>query len=170
MHTCYNFLYFVSTEAVHAPHIPSYLLDTPITDHDIAIIARDYLVSWEELLPYKKLTIQQEHGIQETVRRYEDQKREALRMWKRNEGSGATYGAFITAAETTSNMQLADNVRALLKERLQHTSTGVLGTYKLILLYRVHITWVGPWPQMSRSNLASFGNLQASFVCVCCIV
>ena len=124
---------------MHAPHNPRGLLDTPITNQDIAIIARDYLVSWEELSPHLELTVQQEHSIQKTFKSYEDHKLEALRMWKRKKGSGATYGAFITAAEATSNMQLTDNVRALLKERLQHTSTGVLGTYKLILLYRLDL-------------------------------
>ena len=81
-------------------------------------------MSWKELSPHLELTVQQEHCIHETFKRYEDQKREALRTWKRNKGSGATYGAFIIAAETTSNMQLADNVKALLKEQLQHTSKG----------------------------------------------
>ena len=81
---------------------------------------------WEELSPHLKLTVQQEHSIRQTFKDYEDQKREALHTWKRNKGNGATYDSFITAAETISNVQLADNVRALLKERLQHTSTGLL--------------------------------------------
>ena len=98
--------------------IPSYFLDTPITDQDIATIARDYLRSWEELTPHLELTVPQENEIRRTFREYADQKREALRMWKRNKGNGATYDSFITAAETISNMQLADNVRALLKARL----------------------------------------------------
>ena len=83
-------------------------------------------MSWEELSPHLKLTVQQEHSIRRTFQDYERQKREALYMWKRNKGNGATYGFFITAAETISNVQLADSVRDLLKERLQHTSTGLL--------------------------------------------
>ena len=94
----------------------------PVTDQDIATIARDYLVSWEELAPHLGLTVQQEKSIQKTCREYEDQKREVLRTWKRNKGNGATYHILITAAEAISNMQLADDVRALLKE---HTSTGL---------------------------------------------
>ena len=101
--------------------IPRGSLDTPIAYQELAIIARDYLVSWEELSPHLELTVQQEQSIQRTFRKYEDQKREALRMWKRNKGRGATYHTLITAAETIPNMQLADNVRAL----LQNTSTGV---------------------------------------------
>ena len=81
---------------------------------------------WEELSPHLELTAPQEHSIRQTFKEYEDQKREALYMWKRNKGNGATYNSFITAAETISNVQLADSVRDLLKERLQHTSTGLL--------------------------------------------
>ena len=106
--------------------IPRDLLDTAITDQDIAIIVRDHLVKWEELAPHLELTVQQENEIRQTFREYADQKREALHTWKRNKGNGATYDSFITAAETISNIQLADSVRDLLKERLQHTSTGLL--------------------------------------------
>ena len=104
--------------------IPSYLLGTPITDQDIATIARDYLVRWEELSPHLELTVQQDQSIQRTFQEYENQKCEVLRTWKRNKGNGATYDSFITAAETISNMQLEDNVRVLLKKRLQHTPIG----------------------------------------------
>ena len=106
--------------------LPRDLLDTPITDQDIATIARDYLVRWEELSPHLELTASQEYSIRRTFKEYEDQKREALRTWKRNKGNGATYNSFITAAEAIFNMQLADNVKALLEKRLQHTSTGLL--------------------------------------------
>ena len=105
--------------------IPSDLLDTPITNRDIVTIARDYLVSWEELAPHLELTVQQEQSIRKTFREYEDQKREVLRTWKRNKGNEATYHILITAAETISNMQLADDVKALLKEQFQHTSIGI---------------------------------------------
>ena len=111
---------------VHTPLIPCGSLDIPITDQDITTIARAYLVRWEELSSHLELTASQEHSIRQTFKDYEDQKREALHTWKRNKGNGATYDSFITAAETISNMQLADNVRALLKKRLQHTSTGLL--------------------------------------------
>ena len=115
------------------PHISSDVLDTPISDQDIATIIRDYLVRWEELAPHLGLTASQEHSIRQTFREYEDQKREALRTWKRNKGNGATYCTFITAAETISNMQLADNVRALLQ--LQHTLTGeIYGTCMVLIV------------------------------------
>ena len=105
--------------------ISSDLLNTPITDHNIATIARDYLVNWEELAPHLELTAPQEQSIRKDFREYELQKREALRMWKRNKGNGATYHTFITVAENISNMQLADNVRALLEKQLQHNSKGL---------------------------------------------
>ena len=124
--TLFVLLSFVSTDVIIVP-IPSVSLDTPITDQDIAIIARDYLVSWEEISPHLELTPPQENSIRRTFRIYEDQKREALRKWKEKKGNGATYNSFITAAETISNKLLADSVRALLKkEKLQHTSTGLL--------------------------------------------
>ena len=104
--------------------IPSYLLDTPVTDQDIATIARDYLVRWEELAPYLELTVPQKKEIRETFREFADQKCEALHTWKRNKGNKATYDFFIKAAETISNMQLADNVRDLLKKKLPHTLSG----------------------------------------------
>ena len=102
--------------------IPSYLLDSPVTDQDIATIARNYLVKWEELAPHLELTVQQEHNIRLTFRGYEAQKRDILHTWKRNKGNRATYRTFITAAETIPNMELADNVRSLLKKKV---STGV---------------------------------------------
>lgn len=78
-------------------------------------IAREFLTNWEELSSSLGLSEQQEHSIRKTNREYEDQKREALRTWKRNKGNGATYGALIAAAEEISNIQLADDVRGLLK-------------------------------------------------------
>ena len=60
------------------PHISSDVLDTPISDQDIAAIARDYLVKWEELTPHLGLTAPQEHNIRRTFQEYDDQKREAL--------------------------------------------------------------------------------------------
>ena len=105
--------------------IPSDLLDAQITDQDIATIARDHLVRWEELAPHLELTDPQVYSIQQTFRMYEDQKHEALRMWKRKKGWGATYSAFIAVAEALSNIRLADNVRTMLRRRLQNTSTDV---------------------------------------------
>ena len=55
-------------------------------------------------------------NIRRTHKEYADQKRAVLRWWKHNKGNGATYRAFIAAAEDISNMELADGVRDLMKE------------------------------------------------------
>ena len=72
-------------------------------------------MKWEEISPSLGLTQQQEESIRRTYRDYEDQKRESLRMWKRNKGDEATFGAFITAAEGIFDMELADSVRGFMK-------------------------------------------------------
>ena len=84
---------------VSVPHISSDIVDIPVTDQDIAAVARDYLVSWEELVPHLELTAP-EQSIQMTFQVYEDQK---LHVWRRNKGNGATYHTFMTASETIFN-------------------------------------------------------------------
>ena len=86
-----------------------------ITDEQLAKVAREFLMKWEELSPSLGLTRLQEESIRRTYRDYENQKREALYMWKRNKGNEATFGAFITGAEGISNMELADSVRGFMK-------------------------------------------------------
>ena len=90
-------------------------LKRTIPHEHLAKIARE-VIKWEELTPSLGLTQQDEVNIRETYKDYADQKREALYTWKRNKGDGATYGALIAAAESTSNEQLADGVRKLMKE------------------------------------------------------
>ena len=98
------------------------LLDTPVSYTDIARIANDFLENWEELSPHLELTPQQEAEIRNTFKDYGAQKREALRKWKKIKGDAATYRAFITAATATSNMELVDRVKAML--RTKDTPTG----------------------------------------------
>ena len=102
-------------------NISAELLDTPVSDQDLSTIAAKYLRKWEKLLPELKLTPQQETEIKETFRDYDDQKREALRKWREIIGNAATYGAFITAATAASNMELVDNVKAMLRTREKST-------------------------------------------------
>ena len=80
---------------------------------------------WQELSPHLKLTVPQEENIRATFRVYGDQKCEVLRTWKKNNGNGATYRTFITAAENASNRQLADDVKTLLQKQFQDTLTGL---------------------------------------------
>ena len=98
-------------------NISAELLDTPITHQDLSKIASNYLRKWEELLTELKLTPQQETEIKETLRDYDDQKRGALRKWREINGNAATYRALITAATAISNMELVDNVKAMLQAR-----------------------------------------------------
>ena len=108
-------------------------LDTPVSDQDITTIAAMYLIQWEELSPSLGLTPQHESEIRHTFRDYSDQKREALRRWKRIKGHAATYHAFITAATAISNMELVDNVKAMLQTR--ERSTGNYHTFYLLMKY-----------------------------------
>ena len=81
-----------------------------------------YLTQWEELSPFLGLTPTQKVEIRSTFREYSDQKREALCQWKRIKGHLATYRALIAAATAASNMDLVDNVKAMLQTR--ESSTG----------------------------------------------
>ena len=103
--------------------ISTELLGTPVSDKDIATIA-EYLVKWEELSPHLELTRPQEAVIRNTYNDYGHQKREALRKWREIKGNVATFRALITAAMAISNMELVDNVKAMLRTR--EKSTGRL--------------------------------------------
>ncbi|ETW91978.1 MAG: hypothetical protein ETSY2_55065 [Candidatus Entotheonella gemina] len=97
------------------------LLDTPVSYTDIARIANDFLENWEELSPHLELTPQQEAEIRNTFKDYGAQKREALRKWKKIKGNAATYRVFIAAATATSNIELVDNVKAMLRAKEKPT-------------------------------------------------
>lgn len=95
---------------------------TIISKNQLDKIANELLTNWEELSYCLELTQQQESDIRRTYREYADQKREALRAWKRNKGNGATFGALIDAAKEASNMQLAHDIIDLM-ETLQGKNT-----------------------------------------------
>ena len=80
-----------------------------------------YLTQWEELSPHLGLTHPQEVEIRRTFMDYRSQKREALRKWKESKGHAATYRALIAAATAASNMELVDNVKAMLQTRERST-------------------------------------------------
>lgn len=96
-------------------YISAELLDTSASDKDIAKIAT-LLRKWEELSPHLGLTPEKETEIRNTYRDYAVQKLEILREWKKTKGATATYKAFIAAATATSNVKLAEDVKALLEE------------------------------------------------------
>ena len=81
-----------------------------------------YLVQWEELSPSLGLKPQHETEIRRTFMNYSHQKQEVLCKWKKIKGHAATYRALIDAATAISNMELVDNVKALLQTR--EMSTG----------------------------------------------
>ena len=99
----------MSSEATDSPSGP---LDSPVSDIHIAKIAQDFIRNWEELAPYLRLLPAREYEIKKDGR-YGNQKREALRMWKEQNGSKATYRALIVVAKQVSNVELAENVEAL---------------------------------------------------------
>ena len=101
--------------------IPAVLLDSRVSDTDVATIAV-YLKRWEELSPFLGLKEQHEIEIRSDFKdQYSDQKRQALRKWKGIKGDAATYRAFIAAATKASNMELVDEVKAMLQEKGQPT-------------------------------------------------
>ena len=101
----------MSSEATDSSSGP---LDSPVSDRHIAKIAKDFIRNWEELAPYLRLLPTREYEIKKGGRyAYGDQKREALRMWKEQNGRKATYRALIVVAEQVSNVELAENIEAL---------------------------------------------------------
>ena len=95
------------------------LLKAQVSEGDIAKIAREYLNRWNELAPFLGLTEGQETEVQNSSSDYGDQKRAALLKWRAVKGRAATYAAFIAAANEAGLANLADNVRDLLRSRLQ---------------------------------------------------
>ena len=101
-------------------NISADLLDTLVSDQDVATITK-YLTKWEDLSPFLGLTQQDDTNISNTYRDYNYQKRQALRKWKEIKGDSATYRALITAAKKIPNMELVDNVKAMLRTREKQT-------------------------------------------------
>ena len=89
-----------------------------VVNHDqLATLAKDHLMDWEEIAPKLGINPQQIFSIKKTyMNEYDAQKRDALNTWKRNKGNEATFGAFITAAESVGNTVLVDSVKAWLDQ------------------------------------------------------
>ena len=104
----------MSTAATILRWLPRELLDSPVSDFHLAQIARD-LKNWEEVAPILELPEAQEEEVRRTFVSYGDQKREALRAWKREKGQDATYRRLITALCCVQNVKLAEQIRDLLK-------------------------------------------------------
>ena len=126
----------MSTAATILRRLPRELLDSPVSDLHLAKIARD-LKNWEEVAPILELPEAQEEEVRRTFVSYGDQKREALRAWKREKGRDATYRRLITALCCVQNVKLAEQIRDLLKPpELEHAvpSTSVWDTFREYLI------------------------------------
>ena len=106
-----------------ATDLPSGPLDSPVSDIHIAKIAQDFIRNWEKLAPYLQLLPAHEDVIKKNGR-YGHQKREALRMWKEQNGNKATYRALIVIAKQVSNVELAENIEALVAPHPPHRENG----------------------------------------------
>ena len=133
-----------------------------VTDEQLAKVAREFLMKWEEISPSLGLTQQQEESIRRTYRDYEDQKREALYMWKRNKGNEATFDAFITAAEGISNMELADTLRGFMK-----TIPGMHASINMCTrLYSI----VNKCNKMNRDNIGTKNSFVGTLMYIVCFL
>ena len=93
-------------------------IDDVISRKVLAVIARDYVKHWKMLGPFLDLSRQQEIAITETYpNNYHLQKRECLEVWSDMKGTGATYRAFITAAEEARDRDLAHRVKDMTKSQ-----------------------------------------------------
>ena len=91
-------------------------LEEVVSDENLAVIARDHLVDWEDLHPFLGLTRPQKKEIIKSFPGdYRKQKRECLEVWKEVKGDEATYRVLISAAEKAKNKELADNVMDMVK-------------------------------------------------------
>ena len=96
---------------------PSDTEDEEISEVDIETIAREYLTEWEKLRPHLKLGYPIEIEIQRSnPGDYGEQKRKFLLTWKYKKSGGATYRAFIQAAEKAGMKKVADSVRAMIRQ------------------------------------------------------
>ena len=105
--------------------IPAELLDTLVSDTDVATIAAKHLKKWEELSPFLGLTELHEIEVRNNFEDYSDQKRQALRKWKEIKGDAATYRAIIDAATAMSNEDLVDKVKAMLGTKKRNTGMSI---------------------------------------------
>ena len=93
-------------------------MDDVISRKVLAVIARDYVKHWKTLGPFLDLSRQQEIAITETYpNNYHLQKWECLEVWSDMKGTGATYRAFITAAEEARDHDLAHRVKDMTKSQ-----------------------------------------------------
>ena len=91
---------------------PSSTASSRVTYRHVADIARR-ITDWKGLLPYLNLEETHEEEIKECEK--SEQRRALLKVWRREKGKNATYGAFIKAAKEACDENLADFVEELLE-------------------------------------------------------
>ena len=96
--------------------VEPHLLDTVVSDRDVAVIAQNHLEKWEDLSPFLNLTSVDEQVIRSTSSDYKEQKRAFFREWKMQNGRGATYRVLVAAAKEAHNKNLADNLEEMLRQ------------------------------------------------------
>ena len=93
-------------------------LDSKVSDIHIAEIAHD-LVDWESLVSYLGITENEQNAIKEAFpKRYNLQKRQALRIWRWKNGNKATYRNLIRACCST---EMAEKI-AMVQQPVSSTS------------------------------------------------
>ena len=116
--------------------VPREKLDSPITDIHVEQLSSK-LKSWEKLVPYLGLSEAEEEEIRMDYQgRYGLQKREALRKWKRKQGSkAATYHQLIIVFCCAQQNEMAEKVKQLLvKPETSGTSNKVLESFRDYLI------------------------------------
>ena len=110
-------------------NIPPSLLDTPVEDIDIEMLAKE-MTEWQELAPYLDLTPAEEREIAEDYAcRFRLQKREALIKWKEKHGKEATYRSLITILSEQGRADLADMLKKiLLTPKRKRAQSGALSS------------------------------------------
>ena len=112
------------------------MLNSVVTERDIAIIAQEYLTKWEEISPFLQLKIVTDDNIRRTPGGYPEEKKALLGEWKRLHGSRATFRVLIQAAENAQNMRLADDLRRMLENRRANSSDRTCSSDNIERVYR----------------------------------
>lgn len=135
--------------------IPSKSLDSPCSDIHLAGVAGE-MRRWEGYAPFFGISeVEEEEITRNYEHRYELQKRESLRTWKRKYGEKATYRELIRIFLERDNRKLAEMVSKLCQVSSSNDDSFVLNTYRAYLkdCYEQHPSPSSfQWPAMRKAN------------------
>lgn len=135
--------------------IPSKSLDSPCSDIHLAGVAGE-MRKWEGYAPFFGISeVEEEEIACNYEHRYELQKREALRTWKRKCGKKATYRELIRIFLERDNRKLAEMVSKLCQVSSSNDDSFVLNTYRAYLkdCYKQHPSPSSfQWPAMRKAS------------------